>query len=414
MPTRNAILCSLSLLLVLLLPLNITGAEHKLNPRLAAAEAGLVPIIVEYKDGTTPDKQFLEYHNCSTRHVLKSLHGIAAECPPEALGWISENADVAQVWEDEILQLTLDQTVPLINATISWASFGNGTGINVSIIDSGINTSHPGLAGQVILQRDFTPENFLDDRCNHGTPVACVVGCIDATYKGVAPGAKLFNAKVARVLNENPLVCGVSSSDAIAAIDWSIANGAQVIQLSMGSPASSCYQSPISVAINRTAQNITIVIPAGNTGPSDQTINVPGCAENALTVGASNEDTVESYSSRGPTDYGAQKPDIVAPGTLITAATNDGVSFSSFTGTSFASPHVAGVVALMLQHHKLMPDQVKAILKDTAINLSFPENAQGAGLVDAWAAVNETLSLPNETCTAKKEKHCFKKKKAKK
>ena len=364
---------------------------QKIHPALRNAKgAELVPIIIEFDAGAEPDREILKELGCKSRHVLKSLNGISAECPADAILQLASLDSTAYLWEDAVLSLALDQSVPLINATAAWQTFGNGTGINVSIIDSGINTSHPGLAGQVILENDFTPEGITDDRCNHGTPVACIVGCNDATYKGVAPGAKMFNAKVARVVSEDPLQCGIFSSDAIAAIDWSIAHGAQVIQMSVGSGMSSCYQSALSVAVNNSGKNITIVIPAGNGGPGNQSMWVPGCAENALSVGASNGNIVESYSSRGPTDYGISKPDIVAPGTGITAANNDGSTFGDHTGTSFASPHVAGVAALMLQQKRLTPVIIKQIMKSTAVNLGYDINTQGAGRIDAWAAVNMT------------------------
>lgn len=371
-------------------------STQKIHPALKNAKGTelvpvmLVPVIIEFDAGIEPDREILKAAGCKSRHVLKSLNGISAECPADAIEQLALLDSTAYVWEDQILSLALDQSVPLINATAAWRDFGDGTGINVSIIDSGINTSHLALAGQVILQNDFTPEGSTDDRCNHGTPVACIVGCINETYKGVAPGAKLFNAKVARVISEDPLQCGILSSDAIAAIDWSIEHGAQVIQMSVGSAVSSCYQSALAVAVNNSGKNVTIVIPAGNGGPGNQSIWTPGCAENALTVGASNLNSVEDYSSRGPTDYGLSKPDVVAPGT-VTAANNDGLTFGSHTGTSFASPHAAGVVALMLAQKQLTTYSVKQILKSTAISLGYNQNTQGAGRVDAWAAVNKTV-----------------------
>ncbi|MEM2916513.1 MAG: S8 family serine peptidase, partial [Candidatus Woesearchaeota archaeon] len=271
---------------------------QKIHPKLQKAKGPeLVPIIIEYSD-SMPDKKMLKELGCKQGHTLKALKGISAECPADAISEIAGLAETKYVWEDELLFFSLDSSVPLINATWAWADFGNGTGINVSIIDSGINKSHPALAGQVILEHDFTPEGILDDRCNHGTAVACTVGCIDETYAGVAPGAKLFNAKVGRVINENPLQCGVSSSNAIAAIDWSIEHGAQVLQISVGAGVSQCYQSPFAVAVNNSGKNVTIVVAAGNGGPSSQSIWTPGCAENALTVGASNGDTIASFSSR--------------------------------------------------------------------------------------------------------------------
>jgi subtilisin family serine protease len=372
----------------------------KLHPALAEIDGDiLTAIIIEYDQSAMPDRAYLEQMGCATGRELRALHGIAAECPASVLEEISYDEAVAYVWEDRILEFALDGTKEIINATAAWESFGNGTGINVSILDTGINTTHPALSGQVILQEDFTGENDTiyqyTDRCDHGTPIACIVGCTNDTYTGIAPGAKLFNAKIGAVINPNPLQCGAFESDIIAAIDWSIEHRAHVLQMSVGGATSGCYQNALAVAINRTAQNITIVIAAGNGGPGTGTIWMPGCAENAVTVGATNQfgDGVTFFSSRGPTDYGLNKPDLVAPGSQIQAASNDGVTYAFYQGTSFASPYVAGVVALMLQQRRLRPWEVKHILNTTSTDLEDIINVQGAGLVDAWDAVNKTLSI---------------------
>ncbi len=364
--------------------------KDKVHPALRKAKgAELVPVIIQYSEGTTPDKNGLKAFGCRSRHLLKSVNSISAECPADSLGEIARIAEIDYLWEDEILAVSLDETVPLINATAAWADFGNGSGINVSIIDTGINKSHPALAGQVILEYDFAGEGTTDDLCDHGTPVACVVGCIDETYRGVAPGAKLFNAKVGKVINNEPRRCGATASSIIAAMEWSIEHGAQVIQMSVGGAVSSCYQSITANAVNASGKNVTIVVAAGNGGPSGQSIWTPGCAENALTVGASDGDSIADFSSRGPTDYGLEKPDVVAPGVDIAAASNDGVSFGyGYDGTSMASPYVAGVAALMLQQKTLLPFDVKQIINLTSVDLGYDRNTQGAGRIDAWAAVN--------------------------
>jgi hypothetical protein len=365
-------------------------AKEKIHPALSQ-ESGSAPVavIVEYGENDALDETLLEAHQCETGHVLNIVHGIAAECPADRLDDIAEQEYVRYVWEDAVYPLALEASVPLINATLVWQQFGNGTGVNVSVLDSGINVSHPALASKVILQKDFTGEEILDDRCNHGTAVACAVGCLnDDAPAGVAPGAGLFNAKVARILSQSPLQCGVSNSDAIAAIEWSIENHAQVLQLSFGGPEE-CTQSILANAVNRSGKNITIVVAAGNNGLAS-----PGCAENALTVGASDGDAVADFSGGGDPGPGYLKPDLVAPGVDITAAHNSGISTSEYTGTSIAAPHVSGVVALMLQHRRLRPEEVKNITKDTAYDLGAPEDRQGGGRVDAWAAVARTLEIP--------------------
>jgi hypothetical protein len=360
---------------------------NKIHPALKAKNAEIVQVIIEYDAGFEPDKNFLKQIGCTSRHRLKALHGLSADCPSAALEEIASIEGVGYVWEDALLELLLDQSVPLIGASQAQSEFGNGSGIIVSIIDSGINTTHTGLAGQVLLGQDFSGEGLLDDPCNHGTPIASIVAGNDPVYKGVAPGAKLFNAKVTVITNDNPRRCGVLESNVIAAMDWSIEHGANVLQMSFGA-AMPCYQDALSIAINNTAKNITIVIAAGNGGPGNLSIGNPACAENTIAVGASDGSAVADFSSRGPTDYGLMKPDLVAPGVGIVAANNDGTSFGAHTGTSFSSPFVAGVAALILEHFRLSPAEVKSILKSTAVDLGYEEQIQGAGRVDAYAAVS--------------------------
>ncbi len=365
-------------------------STQKIHPALKTKGAELVPVIIEYADGVEPDKKMLKELGCTSRHKLKALHGISAECPADAIPQIADNYFVVYVWQDGLLELLLVQSVPLINADQAWSAFGDGTGINVSIIDSGINKTHPGLAGQVVLENDFSGEGMIDDVCNHGTPIASIIAGNDATYTGVAPGAKLFNAKVTIISDDGSGSCLVPMSNVIAAMDWSIEHGAQVLQMSFGA-GMPCYIDPLSIAINKTAQNIPIIIGSGNSGPGNQSIYNPGCVENVITVGASDGNSIAGFSSWGPTDYGLMKPDLVAPGVGIISADSSGAGYSSHTGTSFSGPFVAGVAALMLEHFKLRSSEVKQILRTTAVDLGYEEHIQGAGRVDALAAVNLTL-----------------------
>jgi len=394
MSLRGKIL--LLFLFSLLLIKTISADQGKVHPALQNAESdSQVKIIIEFNEGIPYSQDEFTEYGCETGKVLTALYGLAIRCPSSQIYMISQDQRVKYVWEDEVLYPVIDQSVPLINAPLVWQQFGNGTGVNVSVIDTGINKSHTALAGQVVLEQDFTTENFLDDRCNHGTPVACIVGCVNETYTGVAPGVKIFNAKAGQDIGPQ---CAFSSSDIIEAIDWSIANGAQVIQMSLGSFVNTCYQSPTAVAVNNSGKNIMIVVAAGNSGPGAGTIGTPGCAETVLTVGASNGNQIADFSSRGPTDYGLSKPDVVAPGVDIDSAGGSGQGFSNgLAGTSFSAPHVAGVVALMMQKNPgLTPFEVKTIINETAFDLGFGINDQGGGRVDAFAAV---LATPNITPT---------------
>ncbi|MEF8789483.1 MAG: S8 family serine peptidase [Haloarculaceae archaeon] len=161
-----------------------------------------------------------------------------------------------------------------------------------------------------------------------------------------------------------------------------------------------------SAANNLAAQGIVPVISAGNAGGflGNQSVGSPGSAADAITVGATGYETddVARYSSRGPVGFGADaRPgvDIVAPGTdIVSAASTDAYpgepDYVALSGTSMAAPHVSGTAALLLAANPGMSaSQVGSTLKDSARPVPGGENAVGAGVLDAWAAVNGTTDL---------------------
>jgi subtilisin family serine protease len=162
--------------------------------------------------------------------------------------------------------------------------------------------------------------------------------------------------------------------------------------------------SEISQSANRIVENGTVfVTSAGNSGESGlRTIGGPAAAEKVIAVGAtgSEEDYIAYYSSHGPSGWGGNliiKPDVVAPGSsVISASTREGEVYRSMSGTSMACPHVAGVVALLLQvNPELDPEEIWSILTSTAVDLGpeGPDTSYGYGRVSAWAAVNALTAL---------------------
>jgi serine protease AprX len=141
---------------------------------------------------------------------------------------------------------------------------------------------------------------------------------------------------------------------------------------------------------------VVICVAAGNTGPDAQTIGPPGCARYVITVGAIDDsDQIARFSSRGPTADGRIKPDLVFPGVGIVAPQAAGTTMGRVTaegyvisdGTSMATPHAAGVAALMLQANpELTAEQVKIQMLAGGVNLGAPPNEQGVGRGDAYQA----------------------------
>jgi serine protease AprX len=359
---------------------------------------------------------------------------ISLDHPLNALGHIESTTGTAAV---------RDQTTTSLLGLITATTVYDGRGIGIAILDSGIDVQHAAFRDQlglsrVVVSRDFTGENRTDDVYGHGTHVASIAAgnseISDGAYTGIAPAARLLNL---RILNSQ----GTGfASNLLAALDWIMTYRAvydiRVVNMSVGTPAIDSYRNdPLCQAVRRmTDAGIIVIAAAGNNGKGTEgekiygRIHSPGNEPAAITVGASNsfgtdvrgDDTVTSYSSRGPTrsfwidDYGLRhydnllKPDLVAPGNkIIGAAAVDNSLLANhpeldanvstvrarrmmyLSGSSMAAPIAAGTAALMIQANpKLTPGLVKAILMYTAQSLVGANTLeQGAGQINVEGAI---------------------------
>ncbi|MDW4907265.1 S8 family serine peptidase [Streptomyces sp. ADMS] len=311
---------------------------------------------------------------------------------------------VEKLWLDGRRKASLDKSVPQIGAPTAWAAGYDGTGVRIAVLDTGIDTAHPDLASQVIAEQDFTASpSGTGDKVGHGTHVASTAAGTGAgaggNYKGVAPGAKLLNGKV---LNDDGFG---SDSGIIAGMEWAVAQGADVVNLSLGGEDMPGID-PLEETVNRLSaeSDSLFVIAAGNDGGSgERTVGSPGSADAALTVGAVDKaDALAGFSSRGPRvgDSGV-KPDLTAPGVAITAAAaagslleewypSDVPGYLTIEGTSMATPHVAGAAAILAQQH---PDwtgeRIKAALTGSAKPGPYSSYQQGTGRTDLVRALDQ-------------------------
>ncbi|MCX4536892.1 S8 family serine peptidase [Streptomyces sp. NBC_01669] len=309
---------------------------------------------------------------------------------------------IKKLWLDRPVKVTLDQSVPQIGAPEAWAKGYDGTGTKVAVLDTGVDPNHPDVAGRVKKTQNFTDDPDAVDHHGHGTHVASTIAGSGAAsggkYKGVAPGADLYIGKVLNNAGSGP------QSGVIAGMEWAVAQGADVVSMSLGSEAPSDGTDPISEAVNQlTASSGSLfVIAAGNTGPGKSTVGSPGAADAALTVGAvSKQDQLANFSSRGPLkDTFAVKPEITAPGVGIVAARAAGTSmgtpvdadYTAASGTSMATPHVAGAAAILAQRHPdWTADRLKQVLVGTAKQGSYTAYQQGSGRVDVPKAIDATV-----------------------
>ncbi|MFD3660970.1 S8 family serine peptidase [Streptomyces sp. NPDC058659] len=339
--------------------------------------------------------------------VLKTVDGVALKADKKraATFWADVNtpkarsaAGIEKLWLDRKVQATLEQSTKQVHAPEAWTAGYDGTGTKVAVLDTGADTEHPDLKGRVTASENFTDSATAGDRQGHGTHTISTVGgsgaASDGKKKGVAPGAELLNGKV---LNDSG---SGAASWIIAGMEWAVAQGADVVSMSLGSSVPTDCTDPMSVAAEELSQNkgALFVIAAGNAGPTLNTVSSPGCAPSVLTVGATDRDDSTAYfSSRGPTLVNhTLKPEIAAPGVEISAAAAGGrgvYAYQSMSGTSMATPHVAGAAAIVKQRH---PDwtaqQIKAALVSSAeSDLPGDVREVGGGRLDVKAAIDQTV-----------------------
>jgi subtilisin family serine protease len=281
----------------------------------------------------------------------------------------------------------------------------DGVGMKIAILDTGIDKTHQDLDDldndpltndpKVILEASFI--DFDDDGINdtdardehyHGTHCAGIAAG-NGLLKGVAPGAWLMNG---RILDSGG---GAEISWVIKGIDWAAANGADVISMSIGWNTGDVLPLMNAAVDAAWESGSMVVVAAANDGPLPVTITSPGMASRSLTVGATNiYNDVTYWSSRGPTTTGIVDPDVIAPGDSILSTTpSNGYGVAS--GTSMATPAVAGVVALLKSVNPTVDiDYIRSAVISSATDRGRHVFEQGTGLVNAVAAL-EYLNDPS-------------------
>ncbi|MEU9834002.1 S8 family serine peptidase [Streptosporangium sp. NPDC048047] len=401
-----------------LLDLKLFDVRYLAENGYADGTADRLPLIVQYQGARKSAARALP--DSTAIRSLPSIHGAAltvdkakaddfwATLRDSANGRTKLAGGVGKVWLDAKVKADLAESVPLIGAPEAWKAGFDGSGTTVAVLDSGVDTTHPDLAGRIADSRSFVEGQEMTDHHGHGTHVAATVGGSgagsDGTRKGVAPGARLV---IGKVLDDSG---SGDASDIIAGMEWAATEEkAKIISMSLGGNPTDGTD-PLSQSVNdlSASTGALFVIAAGNSGPGKETIGTPGAAASALTVAATDKsDRLADFSSRGPRAVdGALKPDITAPGVGIVAARAAGTSLgspvdalhTSLNGTSMATPHVAGAAALLAQEHPSWDGQrLKAALMSTAKDTGYSAYEQGAGRVDVARAVSQPVvsTTPN-------------------
>ncbi|WP_433215019.1 S8 family serine peptidase [Microtetraspora malaysiensis] len=368
-----------------------------------------LPLIVQYSEANAARADTLR--GTTVTRNLPSVNAVAAEAPKGDQQWWQQVASqwrphattlgqgVAKIWLDGVRHPVLDRSVGQIGAPEVWKAGYTGAGITVAVLDTGIDADHPDLKAKVADARDFTGSD-TDDHVGHGTHVAATIASPNAPYKGVAPDAQLLIGKVCGVR-------GCMESDILAGMEWAAASKAKIVNMSLGGEDTPGLD-PLEQAVGRlTEQYGTLfVVAAGNAGQGGAgTISSPATADAALAVGAVDRDErLAAFSSTGPRlDDSAIKPDVTAPGVDIVAArARDGQigtpvndTHTAMSGTSMATPHVAGAAALLLQKHpEWTGEQIKTALMASARSApKLSPYEQGAGRIDVAAALQQDVTV---------------------
>ncbi|WP_392674641.1 S8 family serine peptidase [Streptomyces sp. LN785] len=398
------------------LPLIVTytgaaAARARTAPRGASRVRGFSSIngaALAEDHRTAPEFWSAVTSGVSAAAVARSSALLASPAPRPALA-----GGISKIWLDGKAKATLADSTAQIGAPEVWSGGNTGKGVDVAVLDTGIDAGHPDLVGQVAEASSFVPESGpgdgplghaasdtdVVDRLGHGTHVASTVAgtgaASDGKEKGVAPGARLH---VGKVLGDDG---AGQTSWILAGMEWAARDAhAKVISMSLGSSPTD-GSDPLSQAVNAlSAETGTLfTVAAGNWGPDAKSIGAPGAADAALTVGAvDGDDRLAPFSSRGPRWLdGMVKPEITAPGVGIVAANSRYAGgtgeYVAMSGTSMATPHVAGAAALLAAEH---PDWTGQQLKDALVSTSKATPAYtafqaGAGRVDIAAAARASV-----------------------
>ncbi len=336
-------------------------------------------------DNTQAQAEVVRAAGGAATRALRLAHGQAALLTPAAERKLLARPEIARIDVDGEVQAlgkpggpggkptppappqVLPWGVDRIDAEWAWSA-SRGAGVKVAILDTGLDRTHPDLAANIAGGVNFVAKNWWaaadatawNDDNGHGSHVGGIIAGVDNEIGvvGVAPEASLYGVKV---LNKS----GVGyDSWIIAGLEWAVDNGMDVVNMSLGSDSDDpSLQEACDAAA---AAGVILVAAAGNDGGA---VDYPGAYDSVIAVAATNaSDQVASWSSRGP------EVDLAAPGVSVFSCWKNG-GFATVSGTSMATPHVVGAIALRLSADPLA----------TADDLltAGRDNLTGWGLVDA-------------------------------
>jgi hypothetical protein len=347
-----------------------------------------VLVIVGFKD--KPDSDLIRSHSGDIKHEYKLIPAVACSLPQQAIDSLKKNPKVEYIEPDSevyIIEETLPWGVDRIDAELVHV-YNKGTGVNVSIIDTGIDYTHPDLKANYKGGYDFV-NNDADpkDDHGHGTHCAGIVAAVDNDVGviGVAPEAYLYAVKVLDSRGSGYL------SNVILGIQWSVNNRMQVISMSLGTAT---YSASLEAACNSAnSTGLVLVAAAGNSGdgnPATNEYSYPAAYASVIAVGATASNDVAPYWSNSGPYLELAAPGVSIYSTLptysVTLTRTYGYNYGTLSGTSMSCPHVTGTAALVMASDPTLTNvNVRTRLQTTADDLGPKgwDTVYGYGLVDA-------------------------------
>lgn len=390
-----------------------------LSAKLQSQSKEEIPIIVRSRDRDNHKLNSLVFNmSAKVKHNLPLVGGVACQMSLASIHKLADDPNIEYISFDSKVFALLDIANKSIGSELPHVEGFKGEGVTVAVIDTGV-APHTDLVrptNRIVGFKDFVGNKTkpYDDN-GHGTHVAGIIASSGVSsngkYAGIAPEANILAVKA---LDENG---SGNTSDIVSAIQWVIETkdvyNTKILNLSLGSPATNSFRSdPLVRAVDEAVRSgLTVIVAAGNSGPSKETILSPGNSPGVITVGAVDDnktpelsdDTIASFSSRGPTKEGSRKPDLVAPGVDIMSLSNTKLDgYHSLSGTSMATPVVSGAAALLHNKYKnISHSQIKSMLRDSCISIKDSGvNSQGAGVI----SLGKLFKSPLKEAPSQKEK----------
>ena len=296
----------------------------------------------------------------------------------------SETTDFVDFTVHTLKTITLEESMAHIKADKAHKKGYKGDGVKIAVVDTGVDSDHPLMDGRIVSEKSFVSGEPADDEQGHGSWCASAV-------LAVAPDAKIVNAKA---------LSKTGSGNALGlmeAMEWAAEEECQVVSCSWGGSMPFEPLKDLVIALEK-KYGCKFIFAAGNSGPSERTICFPAGYREVVAVGAiavvnPAPDAVAEFSSRGPGPTGEVEPDISAPGGSeeegIVGAWKDG-GMKVARGTSMATPHVSGSVAVLVGAGRPSKKAVE-VLYETArdVRTIGKDNDSGYGVVDVEAAIEE-------------------------